>query len=214
MRFSEAKGRKVVSTSTAATVGKVHSYVVDGPANAVIALRLKKTENGDSLVWSKITAFGADAVTVDDAKLITEPDEKVSRLSDRHHRILGKLVLTVDGDSPGKVEDVEFDPSNGQITGLILDDGKSIKVTIVGLGSYAVIVKEPAAEDPSPAATEATTTQPVEASATGGDAQSAESEPVEESEPVKPSDPADPSSPDSFEWADVDAEDSGRGSIG
>ena len=63
MLFSDAKGRKVVSTSTAETVGKVREFVVDPASRSVIAIHLKKAESGETLRWSDITGFGEDAVT-------------------------------------------------------------------------------------------------------------------------------------------------------
>ena len=141
IRFSAAKGRKVVSTSTAATVGQVHAFVVDPEADAVIALRLKKTANGDALKWSDITGFGEDAVTVTKAELITDADSKVAARSEKAHRVLGKRVLTVAGDELGEVDDVEFDPQTGAISALVLDDGELARGRLVGAGSYAVVVE-------------------------------------------------------------------------
>ena len=64
MRFSEAKGHKVVSTDSAETVGKVAGFVVDPRSASVVALSLKKTgDHGTTLPWTGITAFGPDAVT-------------------------------------------------------------------------------------------------------------------------------------------------------
>lgn len=141
IRFSAAKGRKVVSTSTAATVGQVHTFVVDPKADAVIALRLKKTSSGDALSWSDITGFGEDAVTVAKAELITEANAQVAARSEKAHRVLGKRVLTVAGDELGEVDDVEFDPKTGGITALVLDDGELARGRLVGVGSYAVVVE-------------------------------------------------------------------------
>lgn len=139
-RFSAAKGRKVVSTSTAATVGQVHAFVVDPQADAVIALRLRKTSGGDALKWSDITGFGEDAVTVAQAELIAEAGAAVATRSEKAHRVLGKRVLTVAGDELGEVDDVEFDPTTGAVTALVLDDGELARGRLVGVGSYAVVV--------------------------------------------------------------------------
>ena len=38
MKFSDATGRQVVSTSTAATVGKIDEFVVDPQLRAVVAV--------------------------------------------------------------------------------------------------------------------------------------------------------------------------------
>jgi sporulation protein YlmC with PRC-barrel domain len=140
MRFNHAKGRQVVSTATAATVGIVNEFVIDPQTRAVVALTLKKTDDADTLHWSDITAFGADAVTVSGTdKLIVAPPELVA-LSGKDHRILGKRVLTSTGDELGTVDDVEFEPDTGTITAIILADDQIAGVRLIGIGSYAVIV--------------------------------------------------------------------------
>ena len=141
MRFSEAKGRQVVSTSTAATVGKVVGFVVDPEQSAVIALQLSKTESGDTLRWSDLTGFGADAVTVSGADKITDTDAELAALSNKAHRVLGKLTLTIAGDALGKISDVDFDPGSGTITAVVIDDIDVVSVKLVGVGSYAVVVE-------------------------------------------------------------------------
>jgi uncharacterized protein YrrD len=145
MLFSDAKGRKVVSSATAATVGKVSRFVVDPATRAVVAVELKKTDSGDVLRWSDITAFGADAVTVADQGRIGDGGEDVKALSDKAHRVLGKRVLTSTGDELGKVDDVDFDPQSGALTALLVDKGDEVAATrLLGVGSYAVVVRDEA----------------------------------------------------------------------
>ena len=119
-RFSDAKGRKVVSTSTADTVGKVNDFVVDPSSRSVLAVLCKKTESGEVLRWSDITAFGDDAVTVSGPEQIGEADEQVSELLGKDHQVLGKRVLSTHGADVGKVTDVEFDHESGAIENLVL----------------------------------------------------------------------------------------------
>lgn len=141
MLFSDATGRKVVSTSTAETVGKIDGFVVDPATRAVMAVELKKTESGDTLLWSDIIGFGADAVTVSDANKIGDAPPQVDALSGKDHRLLGKRVLCTSGDELGKLGDVEFDPESGQLTTLIVADQGIAAAGLVGAGSYAVIVR-------------------------------------------------------------------------
>jgi sporulation protein YlmC with PRC-barrel domain len=141
MRFTEAGGRQVVSTSTATTVGRIDEFVIDPAKRAVVAVSLKKTDDADTLWWSDITAFGTDAVTVSGTeKLIALPPE-LSTLSGKDKRILGKRVLATTGDDLGTVADVEFDPQTGTVTALVLSDAEVAGVRLVGIGSYAVIVQ-------------------------------------------------------------------------
>lgn len=146
MLFSEARGRKVVSTATAETVGVVDGFVVDPSTRKVLSLQLRKTHgNDDSLLWSDIAAFGADAVTVDDAGKLTEPGEDVEALTGKDHALVGKRVLSSAGDELGKVSDVDFDPSSGAIAAIVLGggdgDGEVAGAHLVGVGSYAVVVR-------------------------------------------------------------------------
>lgn len=139
--FSEAKGRKIVSTSTADTVGKISEFVVDTSSRSVVAVLCKKTEEGDTLLWSDVTAFGHDAVTVASADAIGSPDETVAALSGKDHHVLGKRVLTTRGADIGKVTDVEFDHESGAIENLILNGETVGGARLVGVGSYAVVVR-------------------------------------------------------------------------
>jgi sporulation protein YlmC with PRC-barrel domain len=142
MRFSEAKNRKVMSTTGAVTIGKLQGFVVDPRGAHVVALTLKKTEgDGDTLIWNNIKSFGRDAVTVESADLITKPEGDLVVLSDKHHRVLGKRVLTERGDELGKVKDVEFDPDNGAIRSLITNTEEIAGGRMLGLGTYALVVR-------------------------------------------------------------------------
>lgn len=143
MRFSEAKKRKVVSTSTADTVGKVERFVVDPSSRKVIALELKKTSDASALAWSNITSFGTDAVTIPTEDTLGEHSDEVAVLAAKDRRILGKMVLSDAGDELGDVKDLDFDPATGSITSLLLEGGNIPEVPgsrLIGIGSYAVVV--------------------------------------------------------------------------
>lgn len=140
-RFGDAKGRKVVSTSTAETLGRIGGFVVNAKESRVLALSLKKTAGkADTLRWPDLHAFGGDAVTVTGAQAIVEAGPDVTRWSDKAHRVLGKRVLSVGGDELGEVTDVEFDDTTGVIGALVLNDGEPTACRLVGAGSYAVVV--------------------------------------------------------------------------
>lgn len=141
MRASEAVGRPVVSTSSATTLGRVTAVVVDPGTARVVALRLKKTSgDGDTLLWADIAAFGPDAVTVATDDVVREAVGGVAVLSDKHHKLLGKRVLSSRGDELGAVSDVEFDPADGVVRALVLDGREVPGPSLVGVGTYAVVV--------------------------------------------------------------------------
>ena len=144
MRFSEAKGQKVMSTSTATTIGKVEAFVIDPAGQSVVALTLKKTGgDADTLLWSALSAFGRDAVTVAGADALTVADERVALLGDKHHTVLGKRVLTEGGDDLGAVTDVEFDATTGAVTALLTKTAEIAGSRLHSVGSYAVVVRNP-----------------------------------------------------------------------
>ncbi len=142
MLFSEASGQRVVSTGNASTVGHVGSFVIDPAVQRVVALSLKKTPvTGTLLPWSDITAFGADAVTVAGDHLIVNEEGAFAELNSKQHAILKKRILTSAGQQIGIVRDVDFDPADGRILGILTDDQPIDGRTLLGIGSYAVIVK-------------------------------------------------------------------------
>lgn len=136
--FGEATGRQVVSTSTADTVGTVEGFIVDPASRRVVALRVKKA---GVLRWGDLTAFGADAVTVDSADRVGDAAEDVARLTGKAHDPLGKRVLTATGDEQGKVVDVSFAPETGELLALETSQGSIPGRRLLGIGSYAVVVE-------------------------------------------------------------------------
>lgn len=142
MLFSEATGRKVVSTADASTVGTISGFVVDPAEGRVVALALAKTAGPASMLpYSSISAFGADAVTVTSADLVVEPDDKLTELNAKPHTILKKRALTTAGYEVGSVRDVEFDPADGTLVSIRLDEHSWDGRGLVGVGSYAVMLR-------------------------------------------------------------------------
>jgi len=141
MLFSASRKRKIVATSTAQTVGRVHYFVVDPTTRSVVALGVKKAPSGNTLRWSDVVGFGADAVTVSGADRITDAPTDVTALTGKEHEILGKRALSTTGDDLGTVEDIEFDPTSGVITRMVMSTQDDIEGgRLVGVGSYAVVV--------------------------------------------------------------------------
>lgn len=141
MLFSEARGHPVVSTSTADTLGRVDEFLVDPGRRAIVALHLKKAKGGNTLLWRNISSFGADAVTVSGPDKVADAAGDVAELVGKDHRLVGKRVLTTAGEELGEVDDVEFDHDSGTVTALLLRAGVVDGTGLVGVGSYAVVVK-------------------------------------------------------------------------
>ncbi len=142
MRFSDAVGRKVVSTSTAQTVGKVSDYIIDPSAKALAGVVLKKTSgDGNTIPWERVEAFGEDAVMVKDEGVLVVPSGRLAELTDKSFHEHRKLVLSSAGVALGKVDDVEFDPKTGALTALVIDGTSVDGQLLLAAGSYAVIVQ-------------------------------------------------------------------------
>jgi uncharacterized protein YrrD len=142
MMFSEATGRKVVSTADASTVGTISNFVVDPSSQRVVALALAKTAGpGTMLPFDSIIAFGTDAVTVAGSDAVVAPDDRLAELNAKQHTLLRKRALTTAGDEVGTVRDVEFDPANGSLVSIRLDDHTWNGQALVGAGSYAVMLR-------------------------------------------------------------------------
>lgn len=142
MLLTQVVGRKVVSTRSAETVGQVADLVIDPQSRGVVAVTLKKTAGGDTVFWSDITAFGADAVTLADADLIKRANDVVKELSSKNRRLLGKRVLTDSGEDLGTLSDIDFDPSSGVLQTLNLATGVVAGSRLISIGSYAVVVHD------------------------------------------------------------------------
>ena len=142
MLFTEATGQKVVSTGNASTVGHIGSLVVDPISKKVVGLSLKKTPGtGTMLPWTGITAFGVDAVTVSSEEQIVVEDGDLAELNSKAHTMIKKRILTTEGQQIGTVRDVDFDPADGTILGILTDDQPIAGAALLGVGSYAVVVK-------------------------------------------------------------------------
>jgi len=140
MLYTQVKGRKVVSTGTAETVGRVADLVIDPRSRTVVAVTLRRSGHADTVLWSDITAFGTDAVTVPDGQVVKDANHAVKELSGKAHDVLGKRVLTTLGEALGSVSDVEFDPESGAVNALVLPSGDVAGSRLVGVGPYAAIV--------------------------------------------------------------------------
>ena len=141
MLFTQVTGRKVVSTGTAETVGQVAGLVVDPQSHSIVAVGLKETHHGDTVLWNDITAFGTDAVTVVGHEVIVAANDVVKELAGKTHDLLGKRVLNTRGEDLGTLQDVRFDSASGAVETLLLAGRDVAGSLLIGIGSYAVIVQ-------------------------------------------------------------------------
>jgi len=144
MLYSDLKGRKLVDTASADTVGKVDGFLLDPTTRAVVALEFKKTSHGSVVAWSDLTAVGADAVTIGSATVLSDHDERQADLASKDGEVLKKRVLADAGEDLGSVRDVDLDPETGALVELVVGSKKEQQSIagsrLLGVGSYAVVV--------------------------------------------------------------------------
>jgi uncharacterized protein YrrD len=95
--------------------------------------------------WDQVSGFGPDAIMVADESALHPPN------GDREHAaasgkldLAGKRALSDMGNDLGPVTDVVFDPGTGALETLVLGDRETPAAALLAVGSFAVIVREPA----------------------------------------------------------------------
>jgi len=140
MLISEGRGRKVISTNSAETLGIVDTFVIDPALRRVVAVGLSKVHGRLTVLpWERLT-FGADAVTTGGITDLVVPDGQLAGLADRHHSALGHRVLDTAGRELGTVRDVDIDPTSGAVIALLIGDLAVPGSALIGIGGYAVVV--------------------------------------------------------------------------
>lgn len=127
MRFSDLKGRKVVSVNNAETEGQVEDAFLDLNAQTVAGLKVNMSglfSGHTDLPWDAIQSIGQSAVTIEDPSALEQPNEAhgLDNLPTATE-IDGDKVLDNSGNHVGTVGDLEFDAASGQIIGYILSEG-------------------------------------------------------------------------------------------
>jgi uncharacterized protein YrrD len=123
MKFSDVKGRQVVTLDNADKIGYIsNAYVSDDGANVTgFQVAMRGLLQGNRVFsWDSLSSIGADAVTIPNGDSLHEQNR--SQLSDSlsTDSIIGAKVMAERGESLGSVGDIEFDPASGAITQYLL----------------------------------------------------------------------------------------------
>jgi sporulation protein YlmC with PRC-barrel domain len=142
MKFTEIQRREVVDLETAKVIGHVDDAILDANAQLLMGFTLRKAPGkSDWLAWSNIKAIGVDAVTVESIGALMEQPEGKGRLLLGDDVISGR-VLTDTGVAMSPLADLEFDPTNGQVSQIILADSTAIAGTaLLGAGTFATVIR-------------------------------------------------------------------------
>ena len=139
MRARELRGRTVLDVSTARELCRVEAVVLDPDSAPVVAFRV----TGDSpvLPMRDVVAVGADAVTVEGADALHQPESLAeSRAVQGGIDALDHLVLSEDGSELGRVVDVEIEP-DGAVRTIVLEHQDLPGDRLLGIGDYALVVR-------------------------------------------------------------------------
>lgn len=144
-RFAAAAGRKVVSRTSAEELGALTHIVVDVKERKVTSLVMGKGRKAVLLDWEQISGFGPDAVMAADESAAHRPRDDHERAAvEGKLELVGRRVLSDTGDHLGQTSDVVFDPASGVLEALVIGERDVPATSILGAGSYAVVVKAPA----------------------------------------------------------------------
>jgi sporulation protein YlmC with PRC-barrel domain len=144
-RFAAAFGRKLVSRSSAEELGDLTHVVVDVKERRVTSLVMGKGRKAVLVDWDQVSGFGPDAVMVVDESALHAPrDEHESAAADGKLELVGKRVISDMGEGMGEASDVVFDPDSGAVETLVVGERELPASSILGAGSYAVVVRAPA----------------------------------------------------------------------
>ncbi|WP_416986041.1 PRC-barrel domain-containing protein [Streptomyces sp. T028] len=142
MLLSEITDRPVMDTAEAQSIGLVDSLVIAPRPARVLALRLKKTNGGGTLLtWQYVHAIGPDAVMAR-VNIREEDEEDLTQHAAACRNLLGRRILSERGTEVGTLQDIDFDPESGRILSLLTSCGALPAPALIGVGAYAVIVQE------------------------------------------------------------------------
>ena len=130
-----------MDVSAATTVAEVTCGIVDARAHRLVGFRV--TGDAPVLPLGSVRNLGTDAVAIDGSDALHQPESDVEqRVVDNDLDPIGRRVLTDAGVELGVVQDIEFDPSDGSIRGTLVGGGEVPGGDLIGLGSYAVVVRD------------------------------------------------------------------------
>ncbi len=126
MRRRDVIGLDVVVAETGERLGRVEDVLVTHPAGRVMAFLLEGG-GGEAAVFpfEEVRAVGRGAVLVEAgaAPLLTRRKGRLRVLLQRHRGVMGLRLLGAGGEDLGTIEDLDFDPVTGRVTGYEVSGG-------------------------------------------------------------------------------------------
>lgn len=145
IRLSQIKGQRVLSRSSAEQLGSVRRLLLDPQRGVVVGAELEGVVGDKTMLdWNSVASIGPDALMVESPDAVRGPQSEVEqRLATGQLDLTGKQVLDEAGDSLGKLEDIEFDETNGRLASVHVTGHALALDRLVAVGPDAVIVPRP-----------------------------------------------------------------------
>ncbi len=121
-------GKDVLSLADGVRIHSVKDLIIGEENDCVVALLVDEGGlfSGSTVVpIEAVHSFGKDAVVIADAGAVVAASSypKVHAIIDRKESLLGKKIVTTEGQELGKVGDMYFNETDGQIVGLEISGG-------------------------------------------------------------------------------------------
>nr|WP_055591643.1 PRC-barrel domain-containing protein [Streptomyces hirsutus] len=135
MLFSRVRGLPVLTPGEGVRLGVVRALTVDAASGTVTHVRVRRgrLRRDAALAWDALDAVAPDM-------LIAAPSS-VLAVAPPHHDLLGRRVLTEDGEERGTVLDAAFDPLTARIEAILTTIGELPAERLLGLGGHALVVR-------------------------------------------------------------------------
>ncbi|MGY0065583.1 PRC-barrel domain-containing protein [Streptomyces sp. QTS137] len=135
MLFSRVRGLPVLTPGEGLRLGVVRTLTVDVASGTVTHVRVRRGRLRREIApaWGALDAVGPDMlIAVPSSAPATAPP---------HHELIGRRVLTEDGEERGTVLDAAFDPLTARIEAVLTTIGELPAERLLGLGDHALVVR-------------------------------------------------------------------------
>lgn len=148
-------GMPVLSRQDGQKIGSTKDIVIAKDHSRIVAFILDEGglfSTATAVGMENVVSFGKDAMIITDSKAVVRIDHfpEVKAIMDDRDGLVGKQVFTESGDLKGKVEDIYFNETTGNIVGLEVEgkfaskhSNESVQLRptdIVSIGPDAVVI--------------------------------------------------------------------------
>ncbi|HUG48658.1 MAG TPA: PRC-barrel domain-containing protein [Candidatus Limnocylindria bacterium] len=142
IRYSQVRGQRVLAQQDAQLLGSVQRLLLDPASMSVSGAQLEGVVGEATILpWRAVVSVGPDALMVESADVLETPGTELEqRIGEGFFDLEGKQVLNDQGDSLGRLEDIEFDERSGRVTQLQVPGHRLPLQRIVAVGPTAVII--------------------------------------------------------------------------